>query len=198
MCLFILRITNYLNTTCTKKLQEKNEIDTQCFTLLRKMLLVYLRYFEKQLNAQKNGVQYSEKFEKIISILTKNSFEGEQILIFEENKMITSIIKEILENKFQLDCNWNWNYNESDEQIQIKYFLKKNIFYKTGIFNEKMKKITFIDNFWNLPESKTIMIIYNRKKFQNYDIFLQSSKQLAVIFIASEHQVSEKLYFYFK
>ena len=194
LCLFILRITNYINTTYSKKLQEKNEINTQCFTLLRKMLLLYLKYFEKQLNVQKPGVQYSEKFEKMISILTTSSFEGDHILIFEENKMITSIIKEILENKFKLDCDWNWNYDESDEQIQIKYFLKKNIFDKTGIFNENMKKITFIDNFFNLAEfetSKTILIIYNQKNFKNYDIFLQSPKQLAVIFIASEHQVQE-------
>ena len=72
--------------TSTKQLVEKNEIDNQCFTLLRKILLVYLRYFEKQLNVQKHGVKYSEKFEKIISILTENSFEGDQILIFEKKQ----------------------------------------------------------------------------------------------------------------
>ena len=106
--------------------------------------------------------------------------------------MITSIIKEILENKFKLDCTWNWNYDESDEQYQIKYFLKKNIFNKIGIFNENLKKITFIDNFSTLPEfetSKAILIIYNQNNFNNYDIFLQSSKQSTVIFIASENQV---------
>ena len=102
--------------------------------------------------------------------------------------MITSIIKEILENKFKLDCTCNWNY----EQYQIKYFLKKNIFNKIGIFNENLKKITFIDNFSTLPEfetSKAILIIYNQNNFNNYDIFLQSSKQSTVIFIASENQV---------